>query len=242
MSYMYVFIIDLHAISEQSVSGRFAAQALYLVQLQRALDTSDSLADFRHTPLGGSVANGSASGEALPGGGVFGNSSSNTASVQQPGIQVEVVDSVTGLVVVLVEDLAGNTAPDLLLLLGLDFVGTGGGSSGGDVGVEEWTVIGAAVELGGVGWNAGSGEVLLEELLDLIAAIGSGEAVGAAVTVVDLVNVVGGGDHVKVEVGADLERLFRGEVLDEVGRTEKAGLLSRPEAEGYGVLHVVLGE
>ena len=55
-------------------------------------------------------------------------------------------------------------------------------------------------------------------------------------------DVVGGGDHVEVEVGADLERLLGGEALDEVGRAEKARLLSGPEAEGDGVLHVVLGE
>lgn len=162
--------------------------------------------------------------------------------MQQPGLLVEVVDGVAGLVVVLVEDLAGNTAPDLLLLLGLDFVSTGGGSAGRNVGVKERTVVGTAVEFGGVGRDAGADEVLLEELLDVIAAVRAGEAVGASVAVVDLVDVVGGGDHVEVEVGADLERLLGSEALDEVGRAEEAGFLAGPEAEGDGVLHVVLGE
>jgi hypothetical protein len=213
-----------------------------LVKLQRTLDTTNSLADLRDTPLGGSVAHRGASREALPGSGVLGNSSGNTASVQQPGALVEVVDIVTGLVVVLVKDLAGDTAPDLLLGLGLDLIGTSGGSASRDVCIKERTVVGTAVELGGVRGNAGADKVLLVELLDQVATGGSGEAVGASVTVVDLVDVVGGGDHVEVEVGADLERLLGGEALDEVGRAEKARLLSGPEAEGDGVLHVVLGE
>jgi hypothetical protein len=216
--------------------------SLHLIKLQRALDATNSLANLRNTPLGGSVADRSASREALPGGGVLGNRSSNTAGVQQPGALVEVVNSVAGLVVVLVENLAGNTAPNLLLRLGLDLVGASGGSAGRNVRIEERTVVGAAVELGGVGRNAGADKVLLVELLNLVAASGSGEAVGASVTVVDLVDVVGGGYHVEVEVGADLERLLGGEALDEVSRAEKAGLLARPEAEGDGVLHVVLGE
>lgn len=235
---MEIIYFHLHIIIK--AFGQFSPQLL--VQLQRALDTTNSLADFRDTPLGSSVGNRSASREALPRGSVLGNSSGNTASVQQPGFLVEVVNSVTGLVVVLIEDLAGNTAPDLLLLLGLDLISTGGGTSGGDVGVKEGTVVRAAIELGSVGGNAGADEVLLEELLDLVAAVGSGEAVGASVAVVDLVNVVGRGDHIEVEVGADLERLLRSEALDEVGRAEKAGLLAGPEAEGDGVLHVVLGE
>jgi hypothetical protein len=217
-------------------------RSLCLVELQRALNTSNSLADLRHTPLGSSVGNRSASREALPRSSVLGNSSGNTASVQQPSVNVEVVDSVAGLVVVLVENLASNTAPDLLLLLSLDLVSAGGGTSSRDVGVEERTVVRAAVELSGVGWDTGADKVLLEELLDVVAAVGAGEAVGASVAVVDLVDVVGRGDHVEVEVGADLERFFGGKVLDEVGGAEKAGFLARPEAEGDGVLHVVLGE
>jgi hypothetical protein len=216
--------------------------AFSLVKLQRALDTTNGLADLRNTPLGGSGTDGSASGEALPGSGVLGNSSGNTASVKQPGALVEVVNSVASLVVVLVKDLASNAAPDLLLSLGLDLVGASGGSTGRDVGVKERTVVGAAVELGGVGGHAGADKVLLVELLDEVAASGTGEAVGASVAIVDLVDVVGGGDHVEVEVGADLERLLRGEVLDKVGGAEKARLLAGPEAEGDGVLHVVLGE
>jgi len=189
----------------------------HLVQLQRALDAADSLANLRNTPLGRSVADGSASREALPGSGVLGDSSGNTASVKQPSALVEIVNRVAGLVVVLIEDLASNTAPDLLLLLGLDLIGASSSTTSRDVGVKEWAVVRAAVELGGVGRNAGADEVLLVELLDLVAAVGTGEAVRASVTVVDLVDVVRGGDHVEVEVGADLERLLRGQALDEVG-------------------------
>jgi len=238
MSFKF-FYLHLHIIIIKAF-GTLPTQPL--VKLQRALNTANSLANLRHTPLGSSVGHRSTSREALPRSSVLGNSSGNTASVQQPSVHVEVVDGVTSLVVVLVEDLASNTAPDLLLLLGLDLVGTSGGTSSRDVSVEERTVVRAAVELGGVRWDAGADEVLLEELLDVVAAVGAGEAVSASVTVVDLVDEVGRGDHVEVEVGADLERLFGREVLDEVGRAEKAGLLARPEAKGDGVLHVVLGE
>ena len=109
--------------------------AFNLIKLQRALDTTDSLADLRDTPLGGCVAHRGASREALPGSGVLGNSSGNTASVQQPGALVEVVDIVTGLVVVLVKDLASNTAPDLLLCLGLDLISASGGAAVDSVGI-----------------------------------------------------------------------------------------------------------
>lgn len=76
-----------------------------LVQFERAFDTSNGLTDLRHAPLSSGVTHGCASWEALPRGGVLSNSSSDTTGVQQPSLLVEVVNSITSLVVVLIEDL-----------------------------------------------------------------------------------------------------------------------------------------
>jgi len=178
--------------------------------VEGALSTPDALADLLHAPLHRAVTNGRASREALPRGRVPGNSRSNTLCVQSPGVLVEVLNGVSGLVVVLVENLASNATPDLLLLDSLDLIGTSGSTSRRDVGIQEWSVVRTAVELGRVGSNASTLELLLKESLNLTASVGAGKTVRAAVAVVDLVDEVGGRDHVEVEISADLERCLFG--------------------------------
>ena len=81
-------------------------------------------------------------------------------------VQVDVLDGVAVLVVAGVELLAGGAAPDRLLLLGLDLLGSGEEAARGDAGQDERLVVAAAGELGVVVRLTDRGVVRLVEVLD----------------------------------------------------------------------------
>ena len=53
-----------------------------------------------------------------------------------------------------------------------------------------------------------------EEVLDFRGACRPGHVEGGAVAIVDCINVIGRGDHVEIEVGADVGELAGGERLE----------------------------
>ena len=84
----------------------------------------------------------------------------------------------------------GEDVP-LRLLLGLELLGTGEKTTAGNASVEEGTVVGAAIELGGRRLDANGFEVVLEEALDLCRAVGAGDVESGPITIVDQVAKVG---------------------------------------------------
>ncbi|GJD00535.1 hypothetical protein ColKHC_09360 [Colletotrichum higginsianum] len=164
--------------------------------------------------------------------------------VDEVGVVVEVVDVVADEVVVDVVGDAGLAAEERGLGLGLDALGAREEAAGRDAVLDEGGVVGAAVELGGHVAAALGLEELLKVLLDDVGARGAREVEGAAVAVVDGQDGVRAGDHVEVEVGADLGDLLVGavELLDVEVRPELAVLLGAPETEADGVLGGELGE
>lgn len=132
--------------------------------------------------------------DAVPAEGVGGDGVGDGLGVEQVGVVVEVGDVVAGLVVV---DVVGDTrlaAEEDGLLGRLDLLGAGEETARGDAVLDEGGVVGAAGELGRDGGLAGGAEEVLELLLDGLGAGGAGEVEGAAITVVDAVDVVGAGN------------------------------------------------
>ncbi|TKW49502.1 hypothetical protein CTA1_1339 [Colletotrichum tanaceti] len=183
-------------------------------------------------------------GDGLPAHGVEGDAVGDGLCVDEVGVVVEVVDVVAGLVVVDVVGDAGLAAKEGGLGLGLDALGAREEPAGRDAVLDEGGVVGAPVELGGHVAAAPRLEELLKVLLDDVGARGAREAEGAAVAVVDGQDGVRAGNHVEVEVGADLGHLLVGavELLDVKVRAELAVLLGAPEPEADGVLGRELGE
>jgi hypothetical protein len=179
---------------------------------------------------------------------ILGHTIRNTLRIQQIRVFSKVVDIVTCLVIARVERRARLTAKHDGFLLRLEDLGAGEEAAGGDAVFEERGVVGAQGEEGGdVGKAAGFVE-FFEILLDLVGARGAGEVEGVAVAIVDAQDVVGGCDHVEVEVGAQLvdfggvagERAVEG--LHVVEGTEFAEFLSAPETEADGVGEFVFCE
>jgi hypothetical protein len=173
---------------------------------------------------------------------VLSNSRSNSLGVPLESVQSKVGDVVASLVVV---DIVSNTnlaTKEFELLLSLDDLSTSEQTTRSDTAVQETSVIAAAAEVGRDGVEAVGGEEVLEEDFGFGTASGAGLVVGASVTVVDSEDVVGGGDHVEVEVQADCGGLFGGEVLGVVVAAEQAEFFSCPEAEADGVVDGVAGE
>lgn len=104
------------------------------------------------------------SAEGLPAESVLGDGVGDRLGVEKVGIVSEVVDIVALLVVVDVVSNTGFTAKELGLLLGLETLGTGKETTGGNAVLDEGSVIGATAELGGNRGNL----VLLKELLKVL--------------------------------------------------------------------------
>ena len=173
---------------------------------------------------------------------VLSNSGSNSLGVPLESIQRQVGDVVASLVVV---DVVSNTnlaAEEFELLLSLDDFSTSEETARSDSAVQETGVVAAAAEVRGDGVEAVGREEVLEEDFRLSATGGAGLVVSASVAIVDSEDVVGGGDHVEVEVKADRGGLFGGEVLGVVVAAEQAEFLAGPEAEADGVVDRVAGE
>lgn len=195
--------------------------------------------------------------------GVLGDRVGDAEGVDVVGIVVEVVDVVTNLVVVDVVGDTGLAAEELGLLVGLETLGTGEETAGGDAVLDEGGVVGAAAELGGDVVDAVAVVELLEVLLNDVGAGGTGQVEGVAITVVDAEHVVGRGDletvsmdaakmwvqgewtyHVEVEVGTDLGELGVRAVegVDVEVRAQQTVLLGTPEGEADSVLDLEVGK
>jgi hypothetical protein len=175
-------------------------------------------------------------------GGVRGDGVGDGAAVDQKGLEVEVVDRVTCPVVVLVKGGARGAPVQGSLCLGLDLLGAREQAARRDADVQEGPVVGAAVELGGLRGQALALKVLLEEGLCLGGSRGAAQVKGGPIAVVDGELVVGRGDHVEVEVQADLVEVLGAGLVDVVFGAQQAKLLGGPPGETDGVGDLVLGE
>jgi hypothetical protein len=133
-------------------------------------------------------------GNALEALGVLGNRVGDGLGVDEESLLVEVVDGVAGLVVVDVVCDTGLAAELLGLLLGLELLGAGEETTGGNTVLDEGGVIRAAAELRGDRCETLGLEKALEVLLDGVRAGRAGEIEGITITVVDAVDVVGAGN------------------------------------------------
>jgi len=206
-------------------------------------------------------------GERVKAVGVLGNGVSQSLGVEKEGVLGQVVDGITGTMVVDVVGHASLAIEELCLLLGHNALGTGKESARGDAVLNESGIVGTARELGGHRRNTLAGEEVLKVLLDDIGAGGALKTESIAVAVINAVDEVGARNlimcvsderfeleawwgnitasyHVRVEVATDLGNLGLGAVdgLDVGVRAEQAELLSRPEAESDSVLDLELAE
>ena len=173
---------------------------------------------------------------------VGGDGVGGTTGVAVESIKREVLHVVADSVVVGVVGVARSTAKELGLLLGLDLLGSSEDAASRDTVEDESLVVGAAVKFGGEVGDALIVEVLLEKSLNLSGAGRARLVESGSVAVVDQVGIVGGSDHVEVEVQSDLLLLLGGEAVDVVGTTKETKLLSGPEAEADGILETEVGE
>jgi hypothetical protein len=180
--------------------------------------------------------------QALKASSVLGNGSSDGLGVPLESVPGKVGDVIACLVVVNVKGNTGLAAEELSLFSSLDDLSTSEKTTRGDAKVEETSVVATPGEVSGDRVETVGREELLEEDLSLATASGTGLVESTSVTVVDAENVVGRGDHVEVEVQADLGGLFGGEVLGVVVRAEQTELLGGPEADADGVVDCVAGE
>ena len=180
--------------------------------------------------------------QALEASSVLSNGSGDGLGVPLESVPRKVSDIVAGLVVVDVIAHTSLAAEELSLFLSLDDLSTSEETTRSNTEVEETSIITAAAEISRDGVETIGSEEVLEEHLSLAAAGGTGLVEGASIAVVDAQDVVGRGDHVEVEVQADLGGLFGGEVLGVVVRAEQAELLGGPEADADGVVNGVAGE
>jgi hypothetical protein len=133
-------------------------------------------------------------GQALPGLGIASNRVSNGLGVDEESLLVEVVDIIANLVVVDVVSDTSLTAELLGLLLGLELLGAGEETAGGNAVLDEGGVVGAAAEFRGDVAKTLGLEEALKVLLDGVGSSGAGEVEGASVTVVDTVDIVRAGN------------------------------------------------
>lgn len=132
--------------------------------------------------------------QALPGLGIASNRVSDGLGVDEESLLVEVVDIVANLVVVDIVSDTSLAAKLLGLLLGLELLGAGEETAGGNAVLDEGGVVGAAAELGGDVAETLGLEEALKVLLDGVGASRAGEVEGTSITVVDAVDVVGAGN------------------------------------------------
>ena len=174
--------------------------------------------------------------------GVGGNGKGGSVGVDAESIEGQVGHVIANTVVVDIVSDTSLTAKELGILLALDFFGTGEETTTGDADVEEGTVVRATAEFSGGAGQTITLIVLLEEGFDLGGSGGSSEVEGRAVTVVDHVGVVGGGDHIEVEVHADLGQFLVAEAGDVELTSQETVFLGGPEGESNGVVDVEVGE
>lgn len=155
----------------------------------------------------------------------------NSLGVRHERLKIEICVVVPSLVIVHVVRNTRFAAEDGCFFFSFDFFGAGEYTSCWDANVEEGAVVGAAVEVGRLGWEAFGGEVVFEEVLGFCATWRSGEVEGAAVAVVEGCDVVGRGDHVEIEVQLDLVAVGLGESCGVVCAAEEAEFFGRPEIE-----------
>lgn len=198
-------------------------------------------------------------GDGVGGAAVEGNGVGNSLGVDDESLPVQVVDIITNLVVVDIVSLASLAAEELGLRLSLLALGTGEETTSGNADLQERSVVGTASE-GSRGRGRLLGlEEILELLLDGIGASRAGKVVGGSVTVVDEETVVGRGNHIVVEVEADLVEGLSASIGNPVLGSNKTELLwinvsirsidiyermptSSPEREADSVLGRVLSE
>ena len=154
---------------------------------------------------------------------VLGNGVSDALRVEQIRVVSQVVDVVALLVVVDIVRDAHLATEELSLGLGLETLGTGEETAGGDAVLDESGVVGSAAELGGNVADAVVVVEVLEVLLDDVGAGGAGEVEGVAVAVVDAVDVVGAGDL--------LMKFSLGSFEDCAGRKEEVGMTHHVKVE-----------
>jgi hypothetical protein len=176
--------------------------------------------------------------------GVLGNRVGNGLGVDKESLLVEVVNGITSLVVVDVVSNTSLTAKLLGLLLSLELLGTSEKTTRRNTVLDESGVIGATAKLGRNGSETLGLEELFKVLLNGVGTSGTSKVESITITVVDTVDIVGAGNHVKVEVGTDLGDLGVGAVdaLHVGVRSQETKLLGTPETEADGVLDAVLGE
>ena len=141
-------------------------------------------------------------GQGLPAHGVLGHGVRDALGVEQVRVVRQVVDVVADLVVVDVVRHARLAAEEQRLLLCLELLGTGEDAARGDSVLDEGGVVGAAgPNFGYVGGAVGLVEEL-KLLLDFGGTGGPGEVEGAAIAIVDTVDVVRAGDlhHVRLAI------------------------------------------
>lgn len=156
---------------------------------------------------------------------------------------VEVVDVIASLVVASIVWLASLSTEQDSFFGGLDTFGTHEDTTSGDTDLEETLVVRSAVEGGGDGFLAVIGEEIDEGLFNEGGSIGSvGRWEGGSISVVDSIEVVGGSQHIEVEVHNDLGCLFLWEVGSIVSGSEKTIFFSRPPRELDGVVNRELCE
>lgn len=123
--------------------------------------------------------------------------------------------------------------------IGFDTFSTGEQTASRDTEVQEGAVVTASAELGGGALEQAAREPVLEGCFDVLASWWTSTDLreGSTVTVVNEETIVGGGNHVEVEVQGNLLSLFIGEVGDIVLGANETELLSSPEAESNSVLN-----
>lgn len=168
---------------------------------------------------------------------VCGSHMGNGLCKLNPRLEVEVVDSVTVLVVVHIIRHAGRTTKHSLLLVRLDALSTTGDTTGSDSGFQEWAVVGAAIELDlGVVELGNVVEVACEFFLGLRGSGRAGAVERTPVTVIDLVSKVRAGHHIEVQEQPNLIFLSLRELGNIVCSAEESFLFSSPPREADRVL------
>lgn len=133
-------------------------------------------------------------GNGLPAHGVLGDGVGNALGVEEVSLEVEVVHVVADKVVVDVVSDTSLATEELGLLLGLENLGTGEETTGGDTILDESGVVGAVgEERGNMSLAVGLVELLEISLKD-VGTRWAGEVEGASITIVNTVDVVGRGN------------------------------------------------